>query len=397
MKNLLALFPLWRIARMPMVVLFGVMLNLATPGTASAQLAPLYNQLVNTLQQMAVKKLMAKMGLGIEGAVGQAGAATQGEIMKNAMAKKAVEEGLEAYRQQENLRRSAQDTMDSLQQPANTCATMATQGSLGNATQSARAAVVTGQEKVMKAVTGNTNTIAALDTAYKTTNDTMCTAEEQARGICRMNSAYRDYAGADQNAAYLFQGKDGSASFEGGPDGVQARAADSYITRVIAGLPPEQLKRAEYGKSSASKAYVELMRRYSAVMSMSAYSLNQIKAAHVPQAGLGTNTMMATVNVPGFAPNKTDMSMLEAVGRFVATKFSPDAMKDAAKATSENLILRDMAQSNAFQLWIDQQTLLQDSRTEALMAHQLALLTEQTLRPQLDAQRLAATRASRQQ
>ena len=386
----------WHAARIPAALMTGVMLNLAAPGTASAQLAPLYNKLVNTIQQQVMKQLMAKMGLGIEGAVEQSGAATQAEILKSVSAQKAVQEGLEAYRQQESLRVSAQETLESLQQPATTCQTMATQGSLGNVTQTARASLATSQARVLKQLSGNTNTLAALDANNKFTNETMCTAEEAARGICRLNPANKDLAGADQNVAFLFQGKDGSPTFDGAPDGPQAKAADSYITRVIAALPPEQLKRAEYSKSPASRAYVELMRRYSAVLSMSAYSLNQIKAAHTPQIGLGNDTMMADVNLPGFTKGKVNMSMREAVQRFVATKFSPDSMKDAAKATNENLILRDMAQMNAFQLWIDQQTLLQDSRTESLMAHQLALLTEQTLRPQLDAQRLAASRAGRQ-
>lgn len=387
---------LGRSARIPMALMMGCMLNLTMPGTAAAQLAPLYNRLVNTVQQQVMQQLMAKMGLGIEGAVAQSGAATQAEIMKSVSAQKTVLEGLEAYRQQESLRVKAQETLESLQQPATTCQTMATQGSLGNVTQTARASLATSQARVLKQVNGNTNTLAAVDATHKVTNETMCTAEEAARGICRMNPAHKDLAGADQNVAYLFQGKDGSATFDGAPDGPHAKAADSYITRIVAALPPEQLKKAEYSKSPASRAYVELMRRYAAVLSMSAYSLNQIKAAHTPQVGLGNDTMMADVNLPGFTKGKADMSMLEAVQRFVATKFSPDSMKDAAKATNENLILRDMAQMNAFQLWIDQQTLLQDSRTESLMAHQLALLTEQTLRPQLDAQRMAAARAARQ-
>lgn len=385
-----------RAARAPMALALGVMLNLAAPGTATAQLAPLYNQLVNTVQQQLMKQLMAKMGLGIEGAVAQSGAATQAEILKSTSAQKAVMEGLETYRQQESLRVSAQETLESLQQPASTCQTMATQGSLGNVTQSTRASLVKSQARVLKQVNGNTNTLAAVDAAHRATNETMCTAEEAARGICRVNPAYKDLAGADQNAAFLFQGKDGSPTFDGGPEGPHSKAVDSYIARMVAALPPEQLKKAEYNKSPASRAYVELMRRYASVLSMSSYSMNLIKASHTPQVGLGNDTMMAEINLPGFTKGKADMSMVEAVQRFVATKFSPDSMKDAAKATNANLILRDMAQMNAFQLWIDQQTLLQDTRTESLMAHQLALLTEQTLRPQLDAQRMAAARAGRQ-
>lgn len=382
-----------RAARVRIALVLGVLVSLATPGSASAQLAPMYNQLVNTVQQQVMNQLMAKMGVGVEGAVTQSGAAVQGEVLKSAATQKSVAEGLEAYRQQQKVQRDAQTTMESLQQPATTCQTMAAQGSLGNVTQSARASVATSQTRVLKKVGGTTNTMQAVEQSYQATNSTLCTREEAARGICKVNPQSQDLAGADQNAAFLFQGKDGSTTYAGGPNGPQTTAADGYIARVVAATPAAQLRNVDYSKSPASRAYIELQRRYTAVLSMAAYSLNQVKAAHTPVVGLGNDTMMS--NAQGF-PAKADMSMQEAVQRFVATKFSPNSMADAAKATNVNLILRDMAQMNAFQLWIDQQTLLQDTRTEALMAHQLALLTEQTLRPGLEAQRKLATAAGRQ-
>lgn len=385
----------WRFAGAPLALAFGVAVNLALPGSASAQLAPLYNQLMNTLQQQLVRQFMAKMGVGIEGAVTQSGAATQAEILKASTAQKAIAEGLEAYRAQQRLRVIAQETVESMQQPASTCESMAAQASLGNVTQTSRAAAVKDQSRVIKRINGNSNTQAVLEAAHQLTNSTMCTESEAARKICELSPSNRELAGADQNATVLFQGSDGSFTLDGTHDGPQSRAADSYINRVVASVPPEQLRAADYGKSPVSRAYIELTRRYAAVMSMSSYSLTQLKASHVPQVGLGTNTMMADVKIRGFASGKADMSMIEAVQRFVATKFSPAAMHDAATAVSPNLILRDMAQMKAFELWISQQTLLQDSRTEALMAHQLALLTEQTLRPQLEAQRVAATQSAR--
>jgi hypothetical protein len=136
-----------------------------------------------------------------------------------------------------------------------------------------------------------------------------------------------------------------------------------------------------------------MVRRYNAVVSMATYSLSQIKELRNSQVGLGTSTKMATISVGGFEKDRADMSMLEVVQRMVASKFSPESMAAQASATSPNLILRDMAQMSSFQLWMDHQTLLQDERTEALMAAQLALLTEMTLRPQLDAQRIAAGKA----
>lgn len=373
------------------LILMGLGFNLGLAGSAHAQLAPMYNQLMNTVQQQVVKAVMNQMGLGVEAAVTQSGAATQAEILKGTMANRAVLEGLESYRQQEQLRQKAQDTADALRQPATTCQTVAVQGGIGAATHTAGSGVASSQARLMRKLGSNTNTMQTLEASHRSTNAKLCTPQEAANGICQLNSSLSGLAGADQNAAFLFQGRDGSSTYEGPRDGPQAQAADSYIER-IAGLPPEQLSQAEYGKSAQGRTYVELMRRFKAMLSMSSYSLNQIKEARNPQTNLGNDTMMA--NAPGFAP-LADMSMLEAVRRFVSTKFSAESMRDAAKATNENLILRDMAQTNAFQLWIDHQTLLQDTRTEALMAHQLALLTEQTLRPSLDAQRVAAERSNR--
>ena len=381
-------------AKRAFAILFaGLALNLAVQVSAQAQLAPLYNQLMNSIQQQVMNKFMAAMGVGVEGAVTQSGAATRAEVLKSAMVKKSVAEGLEANRQQLKLQRAAQDTADALKQPALTCDTLAVQDGLGNAVMSGRSKVRESQKGVLKQLNSNTNTLATLEKAHKASNDLTCTPDEDARGICKVNKSVPELAGADQNAAFLFQGKDGSPSYDGPRDGPQGRAVDGYINRVVAGLPPQQLGASNYAKSLTGRAYVELTRRFSAISSMSAYSLNQIKEAHTTQPGLGTNTRMADVTAGGFTAGKPDMSMLEAMQRFVAKKFSPESMMDAATATNANLILRDMAQTNAFQLWMEHQTLLQDSRTEALMAHQLALLTEQVLRPQLDVQRAAAARA----
>lgn len=381
-------------ARRPLVILVTALaLGLAASGASHAQLAPLYNRLMNDIQQQVTSKLMAQMGLGVEGAITQAGAATRAEIAKAAATKKAVAEGLEANRQQEKLRMAAQDSADALKQPVLTCDTMAVQDGLGVAAAAGRSNVGVSQKRVLKQVNSNSNSMAVVESSHKASNDLTCLPSEEARGICKVNQANKNLAGADQNAAFMFQSEDGSPSYEGTRDGPQGKAVDNYISRIVVGIPPEQMRPNDYAKNPASRAYVELQRRYSAVMSMSAYSLNQIKEAHTTQVGLGANTRTADVDVGGFTSGKTDMSMLEAMQRFVAKKFSPKQIMDAGTAVNPNLILRDMAMTNAFQLWMEHQTLLQDSRTEALLAHQLALLTEKTLRPQLDAQRVAATRA----
>lgn len=343
-----------------------------------------------------VTGLISKTGLSTEGAVINAGAAVRAEIAKATMVNKTVAEGLESYRQEQELQSEAIELQQRAQQPATTCESVATSSALNIATQNAQAAVFRSQATALSRLTSSGNTVAKLEDSHKTSNAKYCTPEEAALGVC--NHGTGALAGADQDALFLFQGRDGSSSYGGsvGANGAnaQADAADSYIQRLIGAAPPESLRErgaAFYQKNPQARAYAELLRRYNAMMSMGAYSLTQIKESRRPVPGLGTSTKMA--DAPGFAPGKRDMSMEEAVERFVATKFSPKTVTGLAVAQEPHVVLRDLAQMQSFQLWMSYQGMLQSSRTEGLMAHQLALLNEETLKPQLEAQRQAAARA----
>jgi hypothetical protein len=376
------------------LIAFSMSMMFATP--AHAQMGQVVAELINTTEQMVMKELMSMMGLGLEGAVEQSGAAVQAEIMKSAMTHKAVVEGLEAYREQSDLQTLALNTSDSLQQPVTTCQTMAAESSMGGALATKAVKISANQARVLHRISANMNTALTVETAHQATNAKMCTPQEASLGICKptSDSSFIDLAGADQQAAFLFTSKAGSSSYAGGADGPQAVAVNGYIDRVVTGVPPQQLSQSAYATSPAARAYMELIRRYKAVLSMASFSLNQVKESHNSQTGLGTATSLATIDVAGYEANKADMSMFEAVERLVAVKFSPTAITDAATAKSPTVMLRDMDQMMAFKLWMDNQSLQQETRTEALMAEQLALLTEKTLRPQLEAQRAAATRAA---
>lgn len=359
--------------------------------------APMVYQNLLTSFMPFVTRLVGGTGMSIEDAVEQSSAGVRGEILKASVTNKTVMEGIEAYDQQEQLRSDAQDLSESMKQPATTCQSMAVASSLSAADQKTQLGVFTAQSKLMSKsnVSGITNMGAVVDNSFKVSSSTFCTPEEAALNICSLNTSgnYANLAGADQDAMFLFQSKDGSSSFEGNGT-AQAQATDGYISRVIAGIPPQALQQEGedyYKRNPQARAYVELSRRYNAMQSMAAYSLNQIREMHRTQPGLGNDTMMSSA--PGF-PTKPDMSMAEAVERFVATKFSPNSVKDLATATKPNLILRDMAQMNAFSLWMSYQTMEQSQRIEGLQAHQLALIADQALRPQLDAQRQAAARAN---
>lgn len=364
-------------------------LGVAAPAHAEF-LSILYTQILNQLQDELLGKLLALVGLDTSSAVVQSSAAVRAEILKGATADMMVQQGMEQYRQQVILQRLAIKTSSDLEQPVTTCATISASTGIATATLNTKLNGATMQRGVLKRMGSNTNTMAEIESSYNATNAVSCTPAEQAQGICTVTN--QQMAGADQSAAMLYMGSDGSSTYSGGPSGDQAKAVKRYIDRVASVAPPEQLRSSESQKTPQGRAYTELMRRYNAMISMGTYSLSQISQSRMPQPGLGKATGMADVKASGFARGKTDMSMIEAVERLVATKFSADSVVTNAGATSPNLLLRDIAQMTSFRLWMDHQSLLQEERTEAIMAHQLALLTEQTLRPQLDAQRAAASR-----
>lgn len=324
--------------------------------------------------------------------IGQATATISGEISKSAIANKAVQEGLESYRQTETLRKDALTLSAKYEMPANTCADMAAQDAMGKASQRNQAAIIRGQNEVRAALVGNTNTLRVIDDAHKKTNEKYCTKEDAARGICSFRES-NELAGADQDALFLFQARGGSRTYSPAPgasgNSAQYEAAGDYIRRVAVGIPPEQLRTENMDKTPQGRAYVELVRRYQSLISMSSYSLNQIRESGNPIKGLGNTTQLAKVE--GFAPEE-DMSMNEAVRRFVATQFSPAVIRDLSTATQPEKILRAMATQNSFGLWMDFQALEQNARVEGLLASQLVLAAEQGLRPQIDAQRAVATR-----
>lgn len=216
-------------------------------------------------------------------AVNEANGAIQGEFTKAATAKKAVMEGLAAYRAQQKLTEKAVQLQQDLKQPDLMCQQMDTQTALSNGEQQARARVAASQRKTVAGVTRNFNAIGTLDANYQSSNVRFCGDEEAKAGICvrSADAKYANLAGADQNAMYLFQSRSGADTYEGAKDSGQVDAVNAYIQRVVAGgVGPEQLKltgRAAYAQNPQARAYVELQRRYTAFLSMASYSLNRIK------------------------------------------------------------------------------------------------------------------------
>lgn len=330
-------------------------------------------------------------------AVTQSSAGVRGELLKTFMASFAVQQGLEGYRQQQDVNRESVRLGNSLAQPPTTCANLSTASEIAAADIKVKLASANTQFAIAERARSNNNSIQAMENSNNTSNRLFCTPEDKANGICELNTSteYAKLAGADKDATFLFQGPGGASSYEGantsGKSG-QSLAVEGYIDRVVHGTPPEQLrnKSVTYYKSSPqARAYVELDRRYNAMLSASEYSLAQIKEYKTPQRGLGTMTKMD--KVPGLPAAGADMSLSDVIERFVASKFSPTTISALAANPEPHIILRDMAQMSAFQLRMSLHGMTQGARTEGLAAQQLILMADQVLRPGVDAQRSIAS------
>jgi hypothetical protein len=220
------------------------------------------------------------------GAVVQSDDATRAQLVKAAAARKAVEEGLEANREQQRLNNKAQELKANLLEPNGLCQTMDTQDGMVTGKALAQGNIWKGQRATLKTLSSNTSTGALLDSSFAWSNAHFCSVDEIASNICAAptDTAYTNLAGADQDAMFLFQAKDGEGTYEGTRDGAQVEAVNGYIARVVVGVPPEQLRAGtvKYGNSPQARAYYESLRRYQAFLSMSTYSLNQIKESRNP-------------------------------------------------------------------------------------------------------------------
>jgi oligoribonuclease (3'-5' exoribonuclease) len=134
-------------------------------------------------------------------------------------------------------------------------------------------------------------------------------------------------------------------------------------------------------KTPDGKLYIESQRRYNALIELSSTSLNAVSANHKAQAGL-----IDVLKNSGVETKKTELSVADLMEEYIRAKFSPKEVKDLATATDSLKILRSMAQSESFRMWMDYKLLASIERTEALMAAQLPLLADIAMRDKMKEQ-----------
>lgn len=202
---------------------------------------------------------------------------------KNAQSTKSVVEGVAGWKAQNQMRRDMAEVEYNLQLPSDTCAAMASRTGISSAEVRAREAVAPAQKRTTRGLIEESSPTVSMGKIYAESNQKFCTPTDRSRGICsdKAKPGYERFEGADQDAMYLYQSMDGDDTYGGEP---QNEAVDLYIRRIVAQMPPGLLADKQWDKTKDGKAYIEMVRRYRAYMSMAAYSLNMVRVARLAKS-----------------------------------------------------------------------------------------------------------------
>lgn len=308
----------------------------------------------------------------------------QGEVNKGAIANKNTMEAIATWQAEDQFRRDAVELSEKLRQPSTTCQAMATADAVSQAETNARRIA---SQSVRTQLTGRVRPDGSTAASLMNTDNTVKAMMDNANYTNAKFGKNTTYEYGDVRADLLFSNPDDqSDTYAPG----QEEAVNAYIDRLVNGsAPPEKLRNPSWEKTEQGRAYTEMMKNYAAMKSLSAASLHEIKAGYIPKPGLG-----AAINqIPGVAEitrGKNDISMMEAIAAYVKAKTSPNSIRDLSTATNSTTILRDMAMTGSFRLWMEHSSLRRSMMSEALLAGQLSMATDSSLRPILDAQRAAA-------
>lgn len=320
----------------------------------------------------------------------QTDAVTMLANMKSNLMNKTVSEGIAEWQVNEELRRENIRIQHSLEQPETTCATMShatnTLTSDTNVAMATHAAVadraIKGRRLAPSApggtsrepipITANENSTNQIIKTYDYVVSNFCTPAEAKAGRCQgVDASAVKYPGGDIRGDLLFgdgSGPDGSGNGSLTISTEQNVAVEAFISNIVDGMSPEILRNPAWEKTEAGRKYVLMVRQYAAFMSLTSNSLHSIQQNHAIDKNLG-------------------MSKMEAADRFVKLKWSKESIQDLATATEPHKILREIAQQNAYRLWFEFQQLTASERQEALLAGQLALMSNQFFTPALAAQK----------
>lgn len=315
------------------------------------------------------------------------------------MANRLINEGIASWQAKEAVRRDMVRNVYAMEQPETTCGSMA-QARIANkvdqsvaASSDRKSAMRTiaprfsksvepgGSSMMSNPVVSNVNGTEQIIKTYDYVTSNFCT--ERDVELKRCTKAATKYPGGDMRAELLF-GTDGNPSVSDS----QTDAVDAFISNIVDSMAPELLRDPQWDKTPEGRKYVLMIRQYAAFLSLSRNSFLRIQENH--KAILGLGDMLELTKDPRFA-DRHDISRMEASSLYIKTQWSPAAIKDMATAVEPHKILRSLAIMNSYRLGLEYESLAVAERQEALLAGQLALMTQQTLAAPLAAQKIKAS------
>ena len=315
--------------------------------------------------------------------------ALQQQMAQSAVAQIQAQGALEAFNQQERVADNLRELREKLVQPLTTCVAVTSGVELPKA-QATVAAAAAGAARYDRARALSTVSSAKSAAAnYDTVMSKFCSAEDVKRGRCTTLAPTNIEAG-DVRAGLLFGDDGGTGAMTRASD--QEPAVQAVIDRLT-GIrsTPEALDNPLWEKTNAGKSYVETQRDYAAISQLASHSLQQIRMAHRAQAGLADSLKSA-----GVASNKVPsaISAADAARIYAEAQLSPAAIQDLAGATDPLPLLRNLAQTSSFGLWMTYNQMLSTERMEALTAAQTSLLAQSSLLPKANQQKQLATQVN---
>lgn len=310
----------------------------------------------------------------------------QSEINRGAVVQKNTAEAIATWQAEDQTRRDLVELSEKMQQPKTTCQAMATADAVSQAEDHSRRLTAV---SVSSQIKGRARSDGSSAPSLLNTSNAVRNMIDTANYSNTKFGKGTKFENGDVKADLLFMNADDQSDTYA-PE--QEEAVNAYIDRLInPTMPPEKLRDPNWEKTEQGKAYMEMVKNYAAIKSLSAASLHSIKAGYVPKPGLG-----AQINqIPGVAQytkGKNDISMMDAIAAYVSVKSSPESIRDLSTAKSSLPILRDMATTGSFRLWIEHNSMRRAMMSEAILAAQLSMAAE-SMRPNIEAQRLAAQRA----
>lgn len=359
---------------MPSVIATILLNATAVQGNLSARITMMHDTLIQALdaQTRVEVRNMAERGT-----------VTDTQIANSAVAQIQAEGALAAWRQGQDVTRQMKESRDKLVQPLTTCVTITGGIEMPRAAQTASAAAGAATSIDRKTMTTQATGLRSAETNYAYVMKSFCSQADVDRGRCQSVVSAK-VANGDLRAGLLFGNEEGNLT----RDAMQEQAVQAVIER-LAGVRriPDPLPDPDAEKTAQGKLYEETRRDYAAISQLASNSLQQIRMNHRSQAGVGASLKSAGIagdHIPD------DISMADAARVYVDSVLSPSAVKDMAGATDPLPIMRQLVQSDTFDLWFQFQQLQSAQRLAAINATALALENERHTGDKARAQAQAA-------